>query len=56
VTDWIAGGLMRIQPDGSHEVLVDLDMGSADLGFDPETGTAFVPMMLNDRIVAIAIE
>jgi sugar lactone lactonase YvrE len=56
VTDWIAGALMRIRPDGSREVLVDLDMGSADLGFAPEAGLAFVPMMLNDRLVAFAID
>lgn len=56
VTDWIEGGLLHIRPDGSHDVLIDLDMGSADLGFDPETGTAFVPMMLNDRVVAFRIE
>lgn len=56
VTDWIAGGLMRIRPDGSHEVLVDLEMGSADLGFAPETGRVFMPMMLNDRVVAFAVD
>jgi sugar lactone lactonase YvrE len=56
VTDWIAGGLMRIRPDGSREVLIDLDMGSADLGFAPEAGLAFVPMMLNDRLVAISVD
>jgi sugar lactone lactonase YvrE len=56
VTDWIAGGLMRIRPDGSRELLVDLDMGSADLAFSPEDGLAFVPMMLNDRLVAFAVD
>jgi sugar lactone lactonase YvrE len=56
VTDWIAGALLRIRPDGSHELLADLDMGSADLGFAPEDGLAFVPMMLNDRLVAFAID
>jgi sugar lactone lactonase YvrE len=56
VTDWIAGAVLRIRPDGSREVLVDLDMGSADLGFATEDGLAFVPMMLNDRLVAFAVD
>lgn len=31
VTDWIAGALLRIHPDGKAEQLMDLNQGSADL-------------------------
>lgn len=51
-TDWIAGGLIRVRADGSHETLVDLDQGSADLGFVTEERLAIIPMMMNDRVVA----
>jgi hypothetical protein len=47
---------LRVHPDGSHDVILDLDAGSADLGFAPEAGTAYVPLMLNDRVLAISLE
>jgi sugar lactone lactonase YvrE len=56
VTDWIAGGLLRIDPDGGAETLVDLPMGSADIGFVPEDRLVIVPMMLDDRLVAYRLE
>ena len=55
-TDWIAGALFRIKPDGSFEQVLDLDQGSADLEFLAGEGTALVPMMMGDKLVAYKIE
>jgi sugar lactone lactonase YvrE len=52
VTDWIAGGVIRVAPDGSAEMLIDLGPGSADLEFLPDERVAIVPMMLDDGIVS----
>jgi sugar lactone lactonase YvrE len=56
VTDWISGGLLRIDPDGSFEQLVELPMGSADLEFVEDRGLAVIPMMLDDAIAAHRID
>jgi sugar lactone lactonase YvrE len=56
VSDWIAGAVYRIAGDGAAEMLLDLDMGSADLEYLPDRGLLFVPMMLDDRLVAYRIE
>ncbi len=55
-TDWIAGGLFSVQSDGSFEQIVDLDQGSADLGFVPQERLVIIPMMMNDRVVAYRLE
>lgn len=55
-TDWVNGALLRIKPDGSHEMLVDLDMGSADLGYIPADKVAIVPMMMNNSLLAYKVE
>lgn len=56
VSDWIAGAVYRLKVDGSKEMLLDLDMGSADLEYLPDGGLLIVPMMLNDRLVAYRLE
>ncbi len=50
VTDWVAGGLYRIDQTGKAELLLDLNQGSADIGYVPESKTLFMPMM-NDNVV-----
>jgi sugar lactone lactonase YvrE len=55
-TDWIAGALWRIAPDGSSEQLLDLDQGSADLEYLPEANLALIPMMLDGTLAAHALE
>ncbi len=56
VSDWIAGAVYRIADDGSKEMLLDLDMGSADLEYIPDQSLLIVPMMLNNTLVAYRIE
>ncbi len=56
VSDWIAGAVYRIADDGGKELLLDLDMGSADLEYTPDQSLLIVPMMLNNKLVAYRIE
>lgn len=55
-TDWVAGALFRIQPDGTSEQLLDLNPGSADLEYLQEDRLAVIPMMMDGSIVAHRIE
>ena len=52
VTDWMAGALYRIKADGSFEMLVDLNQGSADLEVIDDGGLAIIPMMMDNTVVA----
>ena len=56
VSDWIAGAVYRISDDGNKEMLLDLEMGSADLEYIPDQSLLIVPMMLNNTLVAYRIE
>ena len=56
VSDWIAGGVHRVGVDGSHEMVVDLDMGSAELECIADGSLLIVPMMLNNTLVAYRIK
>lgn len=55
VTDWMAGKLFHIGPDGSVEVLLELSQGSADLGHIPEKNMILIPMMLDDKVLAYKV-
>lgn len=52
VTDWVAGGLYRIDPEGEATRLHPLAPGSADLGFMAGDGVALIPMSSEGRLVA----
>jgi sugar lactone lactonase YvrE len=56
VSDWIAGSVHRIADDGTAELLLDLDMGSADLDYIPDQSLLIVPMMLDNKLVAYRID
>ncbi len=56
VTDFLAGSLMRINKDGSHEVLMDLNTGSADLDVINKGHIAVVPVMMDDNIRAFWVD
>src|SRR5690606_5836604 len=55
-TDWVAGVLYRIAPDGTAEKLLDLGPGSADLEYLPDQRLAVVPMMLDGVVAAHRID
>ncbi len=56
VTDWIAGAVYRLSDDGGKDMLMDLDMGSADLEYLPDSSLLIIPMMLNNTLVAYRLE
>jgi hypothetical protein len=56
VTDFIAGALYRIKEDGSHETLADFNPGSADLEVSEDGKTAIVPVMMDDKVSAWALD
>lgn len=55
VTDWMAGKLFHISPEGQVETLLTLEQGMADLEFLPDKGLALLPMMMNNKLLAYRI-
>lgn len=54
-TDWMAGGLMIVSPEGKVHPLLDLNQGSADLEYAVNGSIAFVPMMKDGLVTAYSI-
>jgi hypothetical protein len=55
-TDFVAGGLYRIWPNGKSEMLLDLKPGSADLDTVNKGRMAVVPRMLEDTVTAYTVK
>jgi hypothetical protein len=55
-TDFLAGGLHRIHKDGTSELLMDLNAGSADLDVIKKGHVAVVPVMLDDNVRAFWVD
>ncbi len=47
---------MCIKKDGSHETLIDLNQGSADLEVTNGGKTAIIPMMMDSKVTAYEIK
>ena len=56
VTDWVAGALYRIDVSGRADLWLDLNQGSADIGYVPAEHLLLIPMMKDDKLVAYRIE
>jgi hypothetical protein len=56
VTDFMAGKLFRIWPDGNFEKLLDLEQGSADLDMIDKGHTVIVPRMMKDTVTAYSVD
>jgi DNA-binding beta-propeller fold protein YncE len=56
VSDWHAGGLYRVAAKGKVERLLKLGKGSADFLYLPDSKTVFVPIMLNNSLVAYRLD
>jgi hypothetical protein len=56
VTDFVAGALDRIDRSGKAERLVDLNKGSADIGYVPEQKLLLIPMLMDDKLVAYKVQ
>lgn len=52
VTDWASGALYKINAQGKVQELIDLNQGSADIDYFPETQTVLIPMMLDNTLAA----
>ena len=55
-TDWMAGTLYRLDAGGKAEMLMDLNQGSADLGYVPSEQLAIIPMMMDNAVAAYKVE
>ncbi len=56
VTDWMSGGLYRFAADGSSELLMDLNQGSADHEVIEAEGIAIIPMMMDGKVTAYKVD
>jgi sugar lactone lactonase YvrE len=56
VTDWAAGVLYRVDAKGKADRLIKLSKGSADLSYLPDKKIVLIPIMLNNALVAYALE
>ena len=56
VTDWMAGGLLSVAPDGAVSKLDALAPGSADLGVSADGKTAYIPMMKDGTVRAFSLD
>jgi DNA-binding beta-propeller fold protein YncE len=56
VTDFMKGALLRIKEDGTSEMLMDMNAGSADLEVSEDGKTAIVPVMMDNKVIAVGIE
>ncbi len=56
VSDWAAGKLYHVNDKGKVTELAAPGKGSADLGLDQRRGILFVPMMLDNQLIAYKIK
>lgn len=56
VTDWMAGKLLLITPEGLSSTLLSLAQGSADHAVLAEQGLIIIPMMMSGNVVAYRIK
>jgi sugar lactone lactonase YvrE len=56
VTDWAAGVLYRVDAKGKADRLIKLSKGSGDLIYLPDKKIVLIPIMLNNSLVAYALE
>jgi hypothetical protein len=56
VSDWVSGGVFHAESDGKATELLDLNMGSADIGIIPAEKLLLVPMMNDGNLVAYKIQ
>ena len=52
VTDWMAGKLLHIYPDGTTETLLNLNQGSADHEYIQQKDLLLIPMMNDNTLLA----
>jgi len=55
VTDFFAGGLMKVTGDGAVQPILQLNSGSADFDYASSTGMAYIPLMNDGEVAAFKI-
>jgi DNA-binding beta-propeller fold protein YncE len=55
-TDWMAGGVFKIDADGKAEKIIELGQGSADIDYVAADKLLLVPMMNDDKLIAYKLE
>ncbi|MGH8580220.1 MAG: hypothetical protein ACREVK_08920, partial [Gammaproteobacteria bacterium] len=56
VTDWMAGRVLHVRPNGEFEVLLTAQQGTADHEYLAERALLLIPMMKADKLVAYRLE
>lgn len=56
VSDWIKGALYRVDGSGKAGLLLDLNQGSADIGYVSSGKIVLIPMMLDNLVAAYKAE
>ncbi|MDY0167068.1 MAG: hypothetical protein RBS80_11025 [Thermoguttaceae bacterium] len=51
-SDWVAGKVFFVSPDGAKRLILQLPRGAADLGYLPRQRLLIVPQMLENRVTA----
>jgi DNA-binding beta-propeller fold protein YncE len=55
-SDWMAGGVFKIDAEGKAEKLIELGQGSADIDYVAADKLLLVPMMNDDKLIAYKLE
>ncbi len=56
VSDWVTGTVYHVHADGTHEPLLELVQGSADIAYIVAQRLLLVPLMKEDAVVAYRLE
>ena len=56
VTDWNAGKVFQISPDGTHRISRQFGKGTADHAYVPLTGVVILPHMLENKVGAYTLK
>jgi sugar lactone lactonase YvrE len=56
VTDWVAGAVFQVTPDGKATRLRDVGQGSADLEFIEDQRLVVLPRMMDGKVTAYRLE
>lgn len=52
VSDWVAGKVFQMSRTGDVNEVLTISQGTADLNIDPASRTAYIPLMVDGKVVA----
>ena len=56
VTEFMGGGLYRVDASGAAKLVLDLDQSTADIGYVPASRTVLIPMLRKDKLLAYRLQ